>query len=133
MTGKSFSKNDFKSIFETKTTVPLTFEKILSEGFKSPEEWPELLGIDPECYLDNLTDFVFGEFSTRSGEFYKVIHGFPGDNPHGIFFNKTLVGEGMESSNHPVVEWYLENTQNCVDYSDPCWTAVPQYPNKQYI
>ena len=112
--------------------VPLTFDILKREGYIDEEEWADLFGIDVFCYQNSEelgdSDFIFGEIQVEETK-YKFIHGFPGDNPSGLFYKsdnndyeeRILVGEGMNSSDHPAIKWYNETTQNGCKFLESFW------------
>ena len=89
--------------------------------------------IDQEYLCDQ--DFVFLELMC-DGKRYMMIHGFPGDNAHGVIYHgdqvAAWIGEGCSEDN-PFGKWYVDLTDysaDCSEFFVPKEKVVVKKPDK---
>ncbi len=97
----------------------------------------DVTSIFPENFIDNICDdfssyddeglrdqdFTYGKISSVDG-ILNFIHGFPGDNPSGVFYDdqfniKARVGEGMDPIND-FEKWYYDLTKEVTELNMFC-------------
>lgn len=73
----------------------------------------------------NRSDYIIGDM-VFAGLFYTIVHGFPGDNAHGIIFRQYNsdehheIGEGIDHIT-PIQQWYQTITNDATDYPHEWW------------